>query len=88
MGKNHYFDFNVGGRWSIFRNLVNYIKKKEILQSLRTLTCKSEQTLDLRTHQSVVVGPFEEEEERIRTASDVVKVEGEDPARPSQVVET
>jgi len=30
----------------------------------------------------VVVGPFEEEEERTGVASDVVKVEGEDPATP------
>ena len=30
----------------------------------------------------VVVGPFEEEEEGIGVASDVVKVEGEDPDTP------
>ena len=30
----------------------------------------------------VVVGPFEEEEEGTGVASDVVKVEGEDPATP------
>ena len=30
----------------------------------------------------VVVGPFEEEEEGTGIASDVVKVEGEDPANP------
>jgi len=30
----------------------------------------------------VVVGPFEEEEEGISIASDVVKVEGEDPDTP------
>ena len=30
----------------------------------------------------VVVGPFEEEEEGTGIASDVVKVEGEDPATP------
>ena len=30
----------------------------------------------------VVVGPFEEEEEGIGVASDVVKVRGEDPATP------
>jgi len=30
----------------------------------------------------VVVGPFEEEEEGNGVASDVVKVEGEDPATP------
>jgi len=29
-----------------------------------------------------LLGPFEEEEEGINTASDVVKVEGEDPANP------
>ena len=29
-----------------------------------------------------VVGPFEEEEEGTGTTSDVVKVEGEDPATP------
>ena len=31
-----------------------------------------------------VVGPFEEEEEVIGIASDVVKVEGEDPANPGE----
>ena len=31
---------------------------------------------------NVVVGPFEEEEEGISIASDVVKVEGEDPDTP------
>jgi len=30
------------------------------------------------------VGPFEEEEEETGIASDVVKVEGEDPATPSE----
>jgi len=30
----------------------------------------------------VVVGPFEEEEEGTGVASDVVKVQGEDPATP------
>jgi len=30
----------------------------------------------------VVVGPFEEEEEETGVVSDVVKVEGEDPATP------
>ena len=31
----------------------------------------------------IVVGPFEEEEERTSVASDVVKVKGEDPDTPS-----
>jgi len=33
-----------------------------------------------RQQARVVVGPFEEEEERTSVASDVVKVQGEDPA--------
>jgi len=32
----------------------------------------------------VVVGPFEEEGEGISTASDVIKVDGEDPATPGE----
>jgi len=39
--------------------------------------------LDLRNrHNGVVVGPFEEEEEGTGVASDVVNVQGEDPATP------
>jgi len=64
-----------------------------ILPSLRTLTNEAERTLDLPTRRSrkgqkplvvngVVVGPFEEEEEGTGVASDVVKVQGEDPATP------
>jgi hypothetical protein len=34
----------------------------------------------------VVVGPFEEEEEETGVASDVVKVEGEDPATPGPLI--
>jgi len=34
----------------------------------------------------VVVGPFEEEEEGTGVASDVVKVEGEDPATPGPLI--
>jgi len=33
-----------------------------------------------------VVGPFEEEEEGTGTASDVVKVEGEDPVTPGPLL--
>ena len=36
----------------------------------------------------VVVGPFEEEEEGTGVTSDVVKVEGEDPATPGPLFET
>jgi len=34
----------------------------------------------------VVVGPFEEEEEGTGVASDVVKVQGEDPANPGPLI--
>ena len=34
----------------------------------------------------VVVGPFEEEEEGTGVASDVVKVQGEDPATPGPLI--
>ena len=54
-----------------------------------TLTCEAERTLDLPRRRSrlvvnvVVVGPFEEKEEGIAVASDIVKVKGEDPDTPS-----
>ena len=68
-------------------------RAQEILPSLRTLTNEAERTLDLphateppwHTPMVVnvtVVGPFEEEEEGTGVASDVVKVQGEDPATP------
>ena len=61
--------------------------------SLRTLTNEAERTLDLPQEteppwhkpmvvNGTVVGPFEEEEEGTGITSDVVKVEGEDPATP------
>ena len=34
----------------------------------------------------VIVGPFEEEEEGTGVASDVVKVQGEDPATPGPLI--
>ena len=34
----------------------------------------------------VILGPFEEEEEGTGVASDVVKVEGEDPATPGPLI--
>jgi len=63
---------------------------QEILPSLETPTNEAERTLDLPRQWSqkplvvngVVVGPFEEEEEGTDIASDVVKIEGEDPAIP------
>ena len=36
----------------------------------------------------VVVGPFEEEEEGTGVTSDVVKVNGEDPATPGPLIES
>jgi len=35
----------------------------------------------------VVVGPFKEEDERTGVASDVVKVEGKDPATPGPLIQ-
>ena len=66
---------------------------QEFLPSLRTLTNKAERTWDLPRRRSrhgtspwlstqLLLGPFEEEEEGTSVASDVVKVEGEDPATP------
>ena len=68
----------------------------ENVTSLRTLTNEAERTLDLPKRRSrhgtspwlsmvvngTVVVPFEEEEEGTGAASDVVKVQGEDPATP------
>jgi len=78
------------GRWRITQTLGP--RAREILPSRRTLTNEAERTLDLPTRQScqgkspwvngVVVGPFEEEEEGTGVASDVVKVQVEDPATP------
>jgi len=65
-----------------------------MLPSFRTLTNEAEQSLDLPRHGAAgalalvlngVVGLFEEEEEGISIASDVVKVEGEDPATPDSL---
>ena len=66
-------------------------RARGILPSLGNLTNEAERTLDLPRQRSchgkmvvngVVVGPFEEEEEGTGVTSDVVKVEGEDPATP------
>ena len=83
------------GRWRITHTLGP--RAQEILPSLRTLTNEAERTLDLPTRRSrqgkplvvnrVVVGPFEEEEEGTGVASDVVKVEGEDPATPGPLIQ-
>jgi len=70
------------------------------LPSLRTFTNEAEQTLDLPRRRSrwpghkplvvnvVVVVPFEEEEEGSGIASDVVKVEGEEPATPGDYLKS
>jgi len=65
-------------------------RAQEIIPSLMTLTNEAERTLDLPRRWSrqgtslvvngVVVGPFEEEGEGTGVASDVVKVQGKDPA--------
>ena len=70
-------------------------ERKKEKKSLRTLTNgnEAERTLDLPRRRSrqgtsawvvngVVVGLFEEEEEETGVASDVVKVQGKDPATP------
>jgi len=41
---------------------------------------------DPREKIRVVVGPFEEEEEGTSVASDVIKVQGEDPATPDPLI--
>ena len=75
-----------------FADLGTPVPKKSCHFVGPSLTDEAEQTLEWprqRNHQQktlvvnrVVVGPFEEEEEGIGIASDIVKVEGEDPATP------
>ena len=66
-----------------------------IFPSLRTLTNEAKRTLDmtreLLRHKPlvinvVVMSQFEEEEEGTGVASDVVKVQGEDPTTPGPLI--
>jgi len=71
--------------WRISQTLGTHVRKKSyhhLLPSFRTLTNEAGKTFDSLSVNEVIVGLFEEEEEGIGIVSDVVKVEGEDPATP------
>ena len=76
-----------------FKNLGTTVSRKSYnhlgLSPMRPNNFGPAQTLEPPGHKPlvvnvVVVGPFEEEEEGICIASDVVKVEDEDPATPGE----
>ena len=86
--KNTSFGLLGHWRWRIAQTLGP--STQEILPVLRALTHEAKLTLDSPRHgapgcqRCELLGQFEEEEEGIGIASDIVKVDGE--YRPSQIV--